>query len=316
MNVLVTGASGFVGGACLARFATLHGARTFGIGRRALPVANYATRDLGEPFTLDFRPDVVVHCAARSSPWGSRADFVRANVDPTRNVIAFCERVGRPRLVHVSTTAVFYRNEDQTDLTEASPIGPRFVNHYAETKYASERVVESYGGSWTIVRPRAVFGPGDTTLFPRVLRAARARRLPLIVRPGAPARSDLIYIDTLVDYLYAAATSTLGGAFNVTNGEPVETIPFVLDVLARVGVAPPVRRVDARVAFAGAAAIEAAYRAFAPRAEPPITRFGVAAFAYAKTFDVRKARAAWGPASTSMRDGVDAFVRHVKASGA
>jgi nucleoside-diphosphate-sugar epimerase len=316
MNVLVTGASGFVGGACLERFARVYGARTFGVGRRAMPVPNYAARDLARAFDLPFRPDVVVHCAGRSSPWGSAQEFARANVAATRNVLAFCERNGRPRLVHVSTTAVFYRNADQLGLTEDSPIGPRFVNRYAATKHASERLVEAYAGSWAIVRPRAVFGPGDTTLFPRVLRAARAGRLPLIVRPGAPVRSDLIYIDTLVDYLYAAARSDERGAFNVTNGEPVETIPFVLDVLERIGVPPPRRRVDARVAFAAAAALEGAYRAFAPRVEPPVTRFGVAAFAYAKTFDVRKARAAFGPPSTTMRDGVDAFVRHVRAASA
>jgi nucleoside-diphosphate-sugar epimerase len=119
VNVLVTGASGFVGGACLRRFEHVHGARTFGTGRRTLPLANYAARDLSLPFALEFRPDVVVHCAARSSPWGSATAFERANVDATRNVIDFCERVGRPRLVHVSTTAVFYRNADQVNLTEA-----------------------------------------------------------------------------------------------------------------------------------------------------------------------------------------------------
>jgi nucleoside-diphosphate-sugar epimerase len=316
VNVLITGASGFVGGACLTRFAGVYGARTFGTGRRASPLENYAARDLSQPFDLPFRPDVVVHCAARSSPWGSANAFERANVDATRNVIDFCERVGRPRLVHVSTTAVFYRNADQMNLTEDAPIGPRFVNRYAATKYASERLVAGYSGSSVIVRPRAVFGPGDTTLFPRVLRAARAGRLPLIARPGPPARSDLVYIDTLVDYLYAAATSDVRGAFNVTNGEPVETIAFVLDVLRRVGAPVPSKRVDARVAFAGAAVIEAAYRAFAPASEPPITRFGVAAFAYAKTFDIAKARAAYGPPSTSLDDGVAAFVRHVVATGA
>jgi nucleoside-diphosphate-sugar epimerase len=308
MNVLVTGASGFVGNAFVARFAGT-GMTIHGIGRRASPGPSYSAIDLSRPFELAFRPDVVIHCAARSAPWGTRAEFEAANVAATRNVIAFCERSGMPRLVYVSTTAVFYRNRDQLGVTEDSPIGPHFVNAYAATKRAGEVLVERYAGSWIVVRPRAVFGPGDTTLFPRVLAAARAGRLPLLRRAGPPAVSDLIYIDTLCDYLHAAARSARSGAFNLTNGEPVETQAFLLGVLRRLGVPPPARSVDVRVAYLLAGALEAGYRLAAPSREPPITRFGVAALAFSKTFDVRKAVAAFGPPSVSVTEGVERFVR-------
>jgi nucleoside-diphosphate-sugar epimerase len=310
VNVLVTGASGFVGGATARRFADVHGVRVFGVGRRALERDAYARVDLAEPFDVPFRPDVVVHCAARTSPWGTRAEFERANVAATRNVVAFCERTGRPRLVYVSTSSVFYRNADQLALTEESPIGPHFVNAYAASKFAGERIADGYGGSSIVIRPRAVFGPGDTALFPRIVRAARAGRLPIVRRPGAPARSDLIYIDSLVDYLFAAARSTASGAFNVTNDEPVETMAFLLAILRRLDVPVPTRSVDVRVANGFAACAEALYRTFAPHREPPITRFGVSALAYSKTFDVAKARAAFGPPSVSLADGVKAFVDH------
>ena len=314
MNVLVTGASGFVGKAFVSRFAGAGGMRIHGIGRRPSSDPAYSAIDLSRPFELAFRPDVVIHCAARSSPWGTRAEFEAANVEATRNVIAFCERSGTPRLVYVSTTAVFYRNADQLELTEDSPIGPAFVNAYAATKRAGELLVERYAGSWIVLRPRAVFGPGDTTLFPRVLRAARAGRLPLLRRAGLPARSDLIYVDTLCDYIAAAARSALGGAFNLTNAEPVETQAFLLGILRRLGVPLPTRSVDARLAFALAGALEAAYRVASPQREPPVTRFGVAALAYSKTFDVRKAVAAFGPPSVSIEEGVDRFVRWARAS--
>jgi nucleoside-diphosphate-sugar epimerase len=314
MNVLVTGASGFVGKAFVERFAGDGEMRIHGIGRRPSSEPWYSAIDLSQPFDLAFRPDVVVHCAARSSPWGTRAEFEAANVEATRNVIAFCERSGMPRLVHVSTTAVFYANRDQLDLTEESPIGPTFVNAYAATKRAAELLVQRYAGSWIILRPRAVFGPGDTTLFPRIERAARAGRLPLLRRAGAPARSDLIYVDTLCDYIAAAARSALTGAYNLTNAEPVETQAFLLDVLHRLGVPPPARSVDARLAFALAGALETGYRFASPHREPPVTRFGIAALAYSKTFDVRNAVAAFGPPSVSMDEGVEHFVRWARAS--
>ena len=57
-----------------------------------------------------------------------------------------------------------------------------------------------------ILRPRAVFGPGDTVLFPRVLTAARKGRLPLLVSDGPPPQGDVIYIDNLCHYMLQAAT--------------------------------------------------------------------------------------------------------------
>lgn len=316
MKILVTGASGFVGGAFVTRFAQHPDLELHGIGRRRLDVPRYSAIDLAGPFDVPFAPDAVIHAAARASPWGTRSEYVRQNVEATRNVISFCERSGRPRLVYVSSSAVFYRNEDQLGLTEESPIGPRFVNTYAATKFAGEELVRRYSGSWIIVRPRAVFGPGDTVVFPRILRAARAGRLPLFRRAGAPVRADLIYVDTLADYLLAAARSSLSGAVNLTNDEPVELQSFLLDVFARLGIPAPVRTVDPRLAFGVAAAVEAFYRVFRRADEPPITRFGVSAFAYSKTFDVSKMRAAFGPPSVPVRQGVDEFIAGLREPAA
>ena len=76
MKLLITGASGFVGGA-LWRKALGAGHEVLAVGRRPLDRPGYLSRDLCEPLVCDFRPDVVVHAAARSSPWGSRREFER-----------------------------------------------------------------------------------------------------------------------------------------------------------------------------------------------------------------------------------------------
>ena len=210
-RLLITGSSGFVGGSLLKRARTAGGWEVLGIGRRPLADPYYRSLNLSAPFDLSFAPDVVVHAAARSSPWGSRREFIRHNVDATRHVIDFCTRHGWPKLIYISSPSVFYRDEHQLGLTEDSPIGPRFVNTYAETKFLGEQLVRAYPGPWTILRPRAVFGPGDTVLFPRILRAARAGRLPHFTTDGPPAVGDLIYIDTLSDYLLRAAIRRLPG---------------------------------------------------------------------------------------------------------
>jgi nucleoside-diphosphate-sugar epimerase len=317
MTILVTGASGFVGGAYLRRFRGGDGLQLHGLGRRRLDLGDYTAIDLSRRFDLPIEPDVVVHAAARASPWGTRAEYQRDNVEATRQVIDFCHRRGRPRLVYVSSSSVFYREGHQLGMTEESPIGPAFVNDYAATKYAGECLVRDYPGDWTILRPRAVFGPGDTVLFPRVLAAARRGRLPFIDTGSTPAVGDLIYIDTLCDYLHAAVTSpqAVGRAFNLTNNQPVELWPFLLDVFDRLGLPRPTRRVSLRTAMWAAHASEVAYRLLRLRGEPPITRYGVGVFAWSKTFDVSRALATLGLPSVSLEEGVARFVAWQRQQG-
>ena len=310
MKILVTGASGFVGSRFMARFCGRPGVSLYGVGRRPLAVADYAALDLAEPFDVPFEPDVVIHAAARATPWARRQDYERDNVLATSRVIDFCRRRGLPRLIYVSSSSVYYRPGHQLGLTERSPIGPRFVNDYAATKYAGEALVRAYPGRCVIVRPRAVFGPGDTVLFPRILAAARTGKLPLITTAGPPAIGDLIYIDTLVDYLFTIATRTdVADAYNLTNNEPVVIQDFLLDVFVRLGLPAPTRRVSVRTAMAAAAVTETMYRVLRLPGEPPVTRFGVGVFAWSKTFDVTRALTDLGPPSVTLAEGVEAFVR-------
>lgn len=309
MKILVTGASGFVGGAFLRRFGGHRDLSLFGVARRPCAFAPSQRVDLSQPFDLDFVPDAVIHCAALASPWGSRAAYARHNVEATRQVVRFCERHGRPRLVYVSSSSVFYRDEHQLGLTETSPVGPAFVNDYAASKRAGELVAQAYAGDNVVVRPRAVFGPGDTVLFPRVLRAARRGRLPLLVPQGEPARGDLIYIDVLCDHLLRAATAPLRhDSYNLTNAEPVVLQDLLLEVLRRLGLPPPRRRVRVATAMRAAGWTERLYRWLHLPGEPPLTRFGVSVFAYSKTFDPSRMLAEFGPPSVSIAEGVERFV--------
>jgi len=121
---------------------------------------------------------------------------------------------------------------------------------------------------------------------------------------------DLIYIDTLVDYLLdIAARAKVADAYNLTNNQPVVMQEFLLDVFARLTLPRPTRRVSVRTAMVVAGATEAAYRWLRLSGEPPITRFGVGVFAWSKTFDVSRALADLGPPSVSLADGVEAFVQ-------
>lgn len=314
MKLLLTGASGFIGGRFMQRFRGTPGLDLLGVGRRALVDTDYRAVDLSRPFDLDFAPDVVIHAAALSSPFAPRREYLRHNVDATRHVIDWCRAHGLPKLIYISSSSVHYRPRDQLGIREDDPIGPVFANTYAETKAAGETLVRDYPGAWTILRPRAVFGPGDTVLFPRLLAAAERGRLPRIVRDGPPAVGDLISVDALADYmLRAAQRPDAVGAFNLSHGEPVEMQAFIADIFRRLDLPPPTRTVSYRVARTAAHAAELAWTLLPLRGEPPVTRFGIDVLSFSKTFDIAKARAALGAPSQTLAEGVETFVAWQKA---
>lgn len=313
MKILLTGASGFVGSSFFGMMKDRPGIRIHGVGRRPMPFAEYTQCDLTVPFDLDQSPDVVIHGAARSLPWGKAEEFHRQNVTATRNVIDFCERKGVKHLVYISSSSVFYREQDQEGMTERTPIGPEFVNHYARTKYEGECLVRNFPGRSVILRPRAVFGPGDTVLFPRILAAALAGKMYRFERDGPPVKGDLIYIDTLCEYMLRAAVDpAVEGDFNLTNNEPVEIEPFLWGIFERLGIRFPEKKMSCEKALKVATAIEWFYKIFLPRTEPPITRFGIGVLAYSKTFDASKTLRVLGPPAVDLQSGVEAFIRWQK----
>lgn len=310
IKILVTGASGFVGSSFMKRFNNRNDIELFGLGRRSMAMPNYTSQDLTQGMDIAFTPDVVIHAAAHVSPWGSKKKYYANNVSATDEVIRFCKRNNNPRLIYLSSSSVFYKNEPQFDLCEDSLIGPSFINTYAATKYAGEKRVEKYKGAHVILRPRAVFGPGDTVLFPRILAAAKKGRLPILDSDDGPAVGDLIYIDSLCDYiLQAALRDDISGAYNLTNAEPVEFNSLLVMIMSRLGLAVPKRHVKAKTAMQIATLLENIFEILQLKHEPPITRYGISVLAHSKTFNVNKMLRDFGAPSVSMSEGIERFIQ-------
>ena len=315
-RILVTGASGFVGGAFMQRFSARNDLALWGVARRPMQWQNYTQVDLSEGLDIAFTPDVVVHAAAHVSPWGSAKTYREKNVLATQSVVDFCRRRGLPRLVYLSSSSVFYRDEPQLNLTEDSPIGPDFINDYSASKYAGEVCVGTYEGESVILRPRAIFGPGDTVLFPRILQAAKRGRLPLIQSGTTPAIGDLIYIDTLSDYILKAALKpNLLPAYNLTNAETVEFQSLLIQVLKALDLPVPTRTVSAKTLMLVAGVIEFIYKCLGVEQEPPLTRYGVSVLAHSKTFNVKRMLADLGPPTVSIEAGIAQFIQWQRTHG-
>lgn len=315
MKIMITGASGFVGSSFMKKYSAKNDVEILGTGRRKSDLKNYIQNDLTKPLETDFRPDAVIHCAAKASPWGSREEFERQNVLATENVIDFCHRNNVKKLIYISSSSVYYNTEDQIGLTENSPIGPKFINEYARTKYLGELAVKKFERDWVILRPRAVFGPGDTVLFPRILEAARKRTLPVISREKSPAVGDLIYIDNLTECMYLSCIrNDIRGEFNLTNNEPVEIQSFLFSIFRSLGLPVPSFRISYETALAGAGLMEGIYNFFGIQSEPPVTQFGIHVFGLSKTFNVSKMLKTFGEPKVKISEGIERFIEWQRSS--
>ncbi|MEQ1491849.1 MAG: NAD(P)-dependent oxidoreductase, partial [Terricaulis sp.] len=164
MRVVVTGATGFLGGA----FVRLLGARgheVIATGRDELKLAalkrdriETVALDLADLQTRKLSCDAIVHCAALSSPWGRRAAFYHANVIGTQGALALARASGARRFVNISTPSVYFRFKDQIGVREDAPLPPP-VNAYADTKRQAELLVLAANDLDPIIlRPRGLYG--------------------------------------------------------------------------------------------------------------------------------------------------------------
>lgn len=313
MRILLTGSNGFVGGR-VAEQARRRGWSVVGVGRQESPtnpVDHYLRHDLSAPLGWSDEVDAVVHCAALASPWASPQAYRRANVDATRNVVDWARHHGRPCVHYVSSSSVFYTRADQLGLTEDSPIPePREqINLYSRSKLHGERLVEAYPGRSSVLRPRAVFGPGDTVLLPRVIAAAKAGRLPLLTRKGSPVLADLTPVEVVAHYVAEAVARQVSGPINLSSGEPVELYQFLFTLLDDLGLPRPQRRIPVGLAMGLARAAEVVSATLLKYREPPITTYGVEMFAHSKTFDVNRCRTLLGEPPVTVQAARQALVQ-------
>ena len=238
--------------------------------------------------------EAIVHCAALASPWGSRAAFTRANIASTREVLLACAAQGIGRLVHISSPSVYFEFRDRLGVCEDDPL-PASVNEYARSKKLAEQLVLEFGPpNSVILRPRAIFGPWDNTLLPRLVRLLRYGRVPLL--RGGRALLDMTYVDNVVDAVELALrlpTVSVRPVFNITNGEPIEAAALFVRIAENFGLSiDPVHRPYA-VADLVARGLELAARMI-PGWEPPFTRYSLGTIAFSQTLDLQRATTVLG----------------------
>lgn len=291
LNILVTGGTGFVGSNVAKALANAgHRVTVLGRNRYAAPKnCDFNRIDLRQPNDVIAAcqgQNIVIHSAAESSPFRTYAELAPTNVDGTKNIIKACLHQNVERLIHISSTSIFFEFKDAFDIDDSQPLPTQFACGYAQTKAEAEQQViqatRTRNLNAFVIRARAIFGAGDNALAPRIFEAYDAGKLRII--GDGKNLTDLTHIDNLV-YAIALAIKNgdSGGICTVTGEQSVSVWQVVGDILKASDRRKPLRSIPYSVAMLAASATEKIHRVLGLD-EPKLTRFSVGLLATSQTF--------------------------------
>lgn len=315
-TAFVTGGSGFIGQALLRRLVRDGwSARALARSERSADTvrvhgAEAVRGDLSDTAALRSgaeEADVVFHLAAKLGDAGDWAEFQRDTVVGTENALAAARDAGVPRFVHTGTEAALMDGQPLHGADETWPLKPDSPAWYPRSKARAEQAVRAAstdGFETVVVRPRFVWGAGDTTLLPAIVDMVRSGRFAWV--GGGRHLTSVTHVENTVEGLVlGAARGTPGEAYFVTDGEPVVFREFLTRMLATRGVQEPTRSVPTGVAKPLSAFVESAWRVLPLPGDAPMTRFSIWASGLECTIDDSKARSELGYTPViSIEDGL------------
>lgn len=297
MRIFVTGASGFVGGAAVRRLVR-EGHHVCAMARSdraaqtitalgAEPVRcsleSITAADLGDA-------EVVLHAAAFVEAWGPPDAWYQGNVVGTEHVLAATRAAGARRFILIGTEAAIVHGQDIDGADEHYPLAPESTYPYCATKAMAEALVRAANDDrleTLVLRPRLVWGPGDTTLTPAI--EAMAGRWRWI--DHGRARTSTTHIDNLVEAIVLALTEGMPGeAYFVLDDGASTMREMITGMAAARGITLPDDNVPGWLAAAIGRACEALWRGLPLRGAPPLTRHAAMVMARTCVLDDAKAR--------------------------
>jgi nucleoside-diphosphate-sugar epimerase len=236
--------------------------------------------------------DRVLHCAARTGPWGPEAEYQRVNVRALEQLIRMAVAQGVRRIVHVSSITV-HGNDVRGIADENAPLRVE-PNPYSRSKVAGERLVERLirreRAPVTIVRPGWIYGPRDAASFARLARTIERGQM-LVVGSGEN-RVPLIFVRDAARGVIDAgdAPGAEGRAYLLVGDEPVTQRQFLGAIARELGVPPPTRTIPYELAVWMGFAAEGLARVAGGRRPPPVMRYGLQLLGGDNRFVVTRAR--------------------------
>ena len=320
MKVLVTGATGFLGKYVVKELvAEGYFVRAFG---RNEAVGQSLVSDQVEFFKGDLSSkqaveeackgvEMVVHAGALSTVWGPWESFYQANVLGTQHVLEASRTNKIKRLVYVSSPSIYAAPKDQIGIKEEDAPTENHLNNYIKSKLLSENLFPAYPDVPSIIlRPRGLFGVGDTSILPRVLKLSQKIGIPLIKEGKQLMDMTCVENVALAIALALKANQVEGQVYNITNGEPTPFKELIEEALQGLGLPIRYKKLPAFLLGGLASILEILYRILPLKGEPPLTRYTYYLLRYSQTLDISKAREELGyEPRISIKEGIAQYVQ-------
>ncbi|MBU2488068.1 MAG: NAD-dependent epimerase/dehydratase family protein [Proteobacteria bacterium] len=314
-KVLVTGATGFIGGRiverCLEQGLEVRAFHLPGDpGAPALEKKGIQTvaGDICDPEAVaqaTHGVDVIFHCAAVVSDWAPKSLFENVTVGGTKNVCRAAVEAGVSRLVYLSTNDVFGLDESGVIAEDhpRQPWGEPYPDHKIRAEDAVWEAHREQGLPTTMAYPCWVYGPGDKTFVPHLADAIANREMVFW-------RRDVLvwptYVDNLVDILFLMAEDdrAVGRGYLVHDGESTTLQEFCGAIAREIEAKPPSLHIPFGLAMAAARVMELAWKVLGIKNRPLLTTYVVKNLGSRLRFSIEKAERelGWKPA-VSYREG-------------
>jgi nucleoside-diphosphate-sugar epimerase len=237
--------------------------------------------------------DIVIHCAALAAPFGLWEHFYTANVVSTQNIAEACKKYKIKRLIHISTPSIYFNGQPRLNVLESEPL-PEPRTYYAKSKIMAEEIIDQLKGTGVetiILRPRAIFGPTDQVLLPRILRLMKKGRFPLFNRGNALI--DLTFVDNVVHAIELslnASEDALYKKYNITNGEPRKVVEICKEIQNGLKLKVTYLNLPLFLILFLARIVESLYLLFKIKKEPILSEYSIGLMSFDHTLSIENAK--------------------------
>ncbi len=323
MNVLVTGAAGFLGGHLVdmlvergdeVRAMVRPGEATGHLG--SLKQVKIVYGDMTDSDSLQRAVKGVrrvYHVAARTGPWGPESAYLAVNVLGLAELIRAASNAGVQRIIHTSSITV-YGHHLRGLVTEEYPCHVE-DNPYSRTKVAGERLitdlVKRYHAPIVIVRPAWIYGPRDSNSFARFVALVESGRSFLI---GSGTNIvPLVHVRDVAQGLIKAGDAgdeAIGRFYTLADDRPVTQAQYLNAIADALGVPHVSRHLPYSALYTAGRVAEVLWQLLGRAAPPPITTYGITLLGGDQRFSIEKARRELGYVPTyDITSGVNEGVR-------
>lgn len=325
MKVLVTGGTGFTGKALVRRlldegYETIaldykEGHKTEELREWGAEVVIGSVTDEKVASDACEGVDCVQHLAAAFRELNvPNSYYEEVNVGGTRTMLEAAVQAGAKKFVYCSTCGV-HGNVDNPPAAETAPINA--ADYYQQTKYEAEPIVRKFneqGLPCTILRPAAIYGPGDPERFFMIYRRAAGGRFPMF--GSGKTLYHPLYIDNLVDALMLAMEPGAGEgeAYLIADEEFLSIEELVRKVFVSMGMTPKISHYPILPLIIAGHVFERVCKPF--KITPPIFPRRVDWYRQNRAFDISKAREQLGyNPRVSLDEGLQRTFEWYKAEG-